>query len=234
MAFNIYDMLSTINSVGGLSKASSFYVNLTPPSSLFGLVDYNFWSLCEAAQLPGINIVTEDFKQFGYGNSERRPHNVSFQEMQLTFLNDNSGMVLSLLHQWMQSIYNFDDSDNPYSQNSNLMINNFAYPEEYYGTVDIVHLNPISEFEGSDYNTVVRYTLNKAFPINIPDVNVAWDMSDQYVRIPVNFSYKSWTATTLSQSEVTYFTESRANSITTFQTRVGQPINAGLSLVITE
>jgi hypothetical protein len=234
MAFNVYDMLSTINSLGGLSKASQFYVNLTPPPSLNNLVDENFWMLCEAAQLPGINFQTEDFKQWGYGNSEKRPHGVSFQDMQLTFLNDNSGAIMSLLHQWVQSVYNFDDSDNPNGQSVDLMINNFAYPEEFYGSIDIIHLNPISDYEDSEENTVVKYTLNKAYPTNIPDVNIAWDMTDQIVRLHANFSYKSWTSTTLAASEVTYLTQSRMNSIGTTQVIVDSPINFVNSLVITE
>ena len=239
MAFNITELQGAINAHGGLSKASKFYVNITPPSSLSGLIDQSFWMLCESAMLPGLSIQADNFKQWGYGGSEKRPHEMNFQELQVNFFSGVDGVVFKFFHQWFQTIYNFDNSTNPNGEVNGLMINNWAYPNEYQGTVEIIHMDGVSDGYNSttpasdEESTVIKYTLNKAFPISMTDIQVDWGLADQLVRIPVTFAYKNWSATTMAASDVTARSQSRMNSISTTQTRVDQEIEKVTSQVIT-
>jgi hypothetical protein len=202
MTFNVYDMLSAMNASGGLTKSSKFFVEITPPPSFD--VDYNIFFLCEAAVLPGVALGTEDIRMAGYGLVEKRPNNLAFQDMPLTFFNDSNGAVFTFFHTWMQSIYNFNGSTNPAATAQNLPLSTFAYPKEYYGVVSITHFDD----SGSE---VITYNLYDAYPIAVGDIQVDWGLADTLVRVPVTFAYSYWDAETLDPGEISYRSEAIYN-----------------------
>jgi hypothetical protein len=211
MTFNVYDMLGAMNASGGISKASKFFVEITPPFS-FG-VDYNIFFLCEAAVLPGVALGTEEIRMAGYGAVEKRPNNLAFQDMPLTFFNDSNGQVLSFFHQWMQSVYNFNGSTNPAGTARNLAAGTFAYPKEYYGTVSITHFDD----SGSE---IITYTLYEAYPIVVGDIQVDWGLTDQLVRVPITFAYTYWETQTLDPGFISYRSEAIYNAAQSVAARV--------------
>jgi len=211
MAFNVYDMLGAINAAGGISKASKFFVEITPPP-IFP-VDYNIFFLCENAVLPGVALGTEEIRMPGYGIAEKRPNNIAFQDMPLTFLNDSNGQVLTFFHQWMQSIYNFNKSTNPAATAQGLPMNTFAYPKDYYGTINISHFDDAGE-------QIIQYTLNEAYPLAIADIQVDWGLVDQLVRVPVTFAYSYWDSETLDPGYVDYRSEAVYNATQSVASRV--------------
>ena len=194
MAFSIREMISTISSNGGLSKASKFMVTITAPPVLqnSGINKPDFVFFCETASLPGISFATDDIRIFGYGAVEKRPIGANFTDMPLTFFNDNDGRVLSFFHKWIQAVYNYDNKSNPNGTTQGLVMNSYAYPSEYYGTIVIDHFDEVGgvlkpptninvsgdvqevDSETGNYR-IVSYTLNEAFPISIQDVNMSWD-----------------------------------------------------------
>lgn len=227
MAFNINGMLGTINANGGLTKASKFLISITAPSVSSNLLsDIPFF--IEGATLPGIALQTEDYRKFGYGNVEKRPYASIFQDVNVTFFNDADGKVLNFLHSWVQSVYNFNNDTSPYAASSSGVVNNsFAYPMEYFGTVDITHYDDAE-------NTVITYSLKEAYPINVGEAQIAWDASDTLVRIPVTFTYTYWSAETLDPGTVNFNTETRANSLQTTQTRVDQNLQNARTILNTQ
>lgn len=239
MAFNINDISSTVNSVGGLTKASKFLVRITPPSRIKG--DRVFEFLCESASLPGFALQTEEIRMTGFGNVNKVPYAPIFQDVPLSFYCDADGKVLKFFHTWLQSIFNWNENTNPSGSSAGgLRANTLAYPKDYFGTVEIIHYDdtgnktvrrtsgipsrqasapPPSQEQG-----IIKYTLNEAYPISVGDVQVGWGMDDTLVKIPVTFSYKYWNAQTLDQGAVDSRSNARANAVSYKQTRVDSDI----------
>ena len=234
MAFNVNEMLGTINANGGISRASKFMVNITPPASM-GLANPDLTFFCEAAQLPGLIFQADDVKMSGYGNSEKRPHNISFTDMPLTFFNDTDGNVLKFFHKWFQTVYNFNSGDNPLGTTQDLPINTFAYPKDYWGTITINHYDDVQASEGSDSPpTVVSYTLYQAFPISLQDVQVSWDATDTLVRIPLSFAYKYWKADTMEPGSVDARSRARATSLSSIESAIDEDLKRATELLNVE
>lgn len=224
MPFNVDEMLGVINRVGGLSKANRFLVQIIPPQSLLNLGGSYLEFLCDSAALPGVSWTTDEIKMFGYGNIEKRPYGSVFTDIPLTFFNDSDGRVLKFFHQWMQSVYNFNDSTNPNATAKNLFNNTFAYPKEYYGNMEIYHFSDSGE-------EIINYTLNEAFPIAVQDIQVDWNQESTLLKVPVTFSYTYWSAQTLDPGNVDYMSESRANSIGNLR-RVVELLNIASPLLL--
>lgn len=228
MAFNVNDILSTINSVGGLTKASKFLVRITPPSTLKG--DRVFEFLCESAVLPGISYQTDEIRMAGYGNVNKVPYAPIFQDVPLSFFCDSDGRVLKFFHLWMQSIFNWNENTNPSGEAAGLPMNALAYPKDYFGTVEIIHYDDTGELAGrtsakTKETGIIKYTLNEAYPISIGDVQMAWGADDTLVRLPITFTYKYWNAQSLDQGTINSRSQSRARAIDYTQSRVDQDIS---------
>ena len=211
MAFSINEMLSAVNSVGGLSKASKFMVTITRPTNAnVGRADRgpvivggaeNLSFLCDSAVLPGLGYQTDEIRMSGYGNVEKRPYATIFQDVPLTFYSDSDGSVFKYFHAWMQSVFAFNDAANPNGTVKGLPMNSFQYPNEYFGIVEIIHMNEIRVERESD-STIIKYQLLEAYPISIGDIQVDWNMQDQILKVPVTFAYTNWNATTLDKGVV--------------------------------
>jgi len=228
MAFNVDDMLGNINGVGGLTKASKFLVRITPPRQIPG--DRVFEFLCESATLPGFSLQTEDVRMAGYGNVQKRPYAPIFQDIPLTFFCDSDGKVMRFFHRWQQSIFNWNENTPPAGESSNGLTRNVVgYPKDYYGTVEIIHYDDSGAPSGrrsssAQENGIIKYTLNQAYPISVGDVQVAWNMDDTLVRIPVTIAYTYWNAQTLDQGAITARSRARADALSYTQTRVDDDI----------
>ena len=212
MPFSINEALATINAVGGLTKASKFFVRVFPPASLGNNSSINDFSfLCEVAQLPGVGFATDEIRMSGYGLVEKRAYAPIFQDVSLVFFNDSQGRILKFFHSWMQSIYNFNSKSGPQAKAFGLTLDTLAYPSEYYGSVDIMHYNDAGTGENAE--AIVTYTLDEAYPIAIGDIGVDWNLTDTLVRVPVTFAYRSWMATTLEQGAIDENSEQNARLI---------------------
>jgi len=191
MAFNIKDMTSAINRRGGLAKPSHFYVMISKvPKALQGMSypkEAHFF--CDTAALPGFNFSTQTVKPIGYGNSENRPHDTSFNPVEMSFLVDSDGKVLDFFQKWISMVYNFSIDQSGVMQGSNLAYGEFAYPEEYEGVIEIHFLDPVG---GPNGREIMKYTLTRAFPMTLGNINVGWEQNDTLTRLPVAFAYNNW------------------------------------------
>jgi hypothetical protein len=225
-------MLSAVNSVGGLSKASKFMVTITrsagssrddrAPPIAGGAQNLTF--LCDSAYLPGLGYQTDEIRMSGYGNVEKRPYATIFQDVPLTFYSDADGSVFKYFHAWMQSVFAFNDAANPNGTVKGLPLNSFQYPSEYYGVVEIIHMNEIKTTKESD-NTIVKYQLLEAYPISIGDIQVDWNMQDQILKIPVTFAYTNWTSTTLDQGVADRNSLTRTTALTGRSNFIDEQLN---------
>lgn len=216
MAFSIDEMKSAVNNSGGLAKASRFmaYFRAYPNgiADLDQIQDLSF--MCESASIPGIAYQTDDIRASGYGNIEKRPYATIYQDVTLNFFCDNNGSVISFMHKWLQSVFNFNDSASQDSvTNSGLPSNTFAYPKDYFGIIELVQYGETEE-------EIFSVSLQEAYPINIGEINVDWNSQDTLTKIPVTFTYTYWNSKTLDQGTINPDSFSRSNSTSSRQTRI--------------
>lgn len=194
MAFKIQDIVSAMNKRGGLTRPSHFVVTITPPKS-FSAAGFarDAMFFCDTANLPGMNYSSMEAKPLGYGTAETRPLDNKFNDVTCTFMVDSNGSVFNFFHKWVCLIQNFgkDTTGNQYG--SGLAYGEFAYPDEYEGTVDITHYDVTSK-------EVISYKLIRAFPIQVGDIQVGWEQNDSITRLPVVFAYNNWDAKTIPAS----------------------------------
>jgi hypothetical protein len=218
MAFNVNDMLSKINTRGGLAKASRFAVFFrNVPSTLDknSIEDLTFF--CESASIPGIAYQTDDIRATGYGNVEKRPYATIYQDVTLNFFCDSDGIVVKTMHTWLQSIFNFNDKSAPDSVTAAGLINNtFGYPKDYFGTVEIIQYTD----QKKKFKDIFSVTLEEAYPINIGEIQVDWNSQDTLTKIPVTFTYTYWSSKTLDEGTIDFNSITRANSLATNQSRI--------------
>lgn len=221
MAFDINELRSAMNSFGGFSKTSKFHVRIYPKNtSNSSYIARSLEFICDSATLPGLSWQTDELRMSGYGNIEKRPYSSIFQDVQTTFFCDSDGKVLEFFHKWMQSIYNFDSRAGRLRSTGGIKQNLFNYPDEYVGQVEITHFDDLGD-------EIVMYTLNDAYPLTVGDVQVAWEQNDQLTKIPITFTYTSWTSETLDPGVVDDRLNARFESLNFAASR----IDFGLALV---
>jgi len=220
MAFNVREILSSISQRGGLAKSSKFAANIVKAPVV---LDEDLKFFCETASLPGIAFQTDEIRNSGYGNIEKRPYATIFQDVQLDFYCDNNGRVFNFFHQWLQSVYNFNDKTPLGGRTARGLIGNtFAYPKDYFGTITLTVYNeqkPDGENQ-EDGNPVVTYYLEEAYPINMGDVQVSWENSDQILKLPVTFAYTYWDSATLDPGTASNLSRTYADTLRGNQTRI--------------
>jgi len=222
MAFSVNDMMSCINGRNGLSKSSKFMAYFREfPSGIDtqgGKRDLSF--LCDAVSVPGIAYQSDDIRSSGYGNIEKRPYATIYQDVTLNFFCDNDGVVFDFMHKWLQAVFNFNNKSAPNSQtNRGLYPNTFAYPKDYFGTIEIIQYFDQDE----DQQEVFSIQLEEAYPISMGDIQLDWNNIDTLTKISVTFTYTYWNSSALDLSRI----NDRSESLKSNQTR----IDSGLSSV---
>jgi hypothetical protein len=188
-----------------------FQVKITAPH-LTGLIGSDSISMyCQRAQLPGIQIQASSIRQSGVGNIERRPTDVDFQDLQLTFICDGDGEIMKFFHRWMQSIYKFDAINGLNQQTSRgLKTYTYEYPKNYESTIEIIQyqIGNDSDRKTSETGTslrtasevpVIQYILGRAYPHNVGTLSADWAAQNEYHLLPVSFYFQSWSSNYLER-----------------------------------
>jgi hypothetical protein len=219
MGFSIEEMLGQINKRNGLSKSSKFmaYFREVPSGidTLGGKRDLSF--LCDAVSVPGIAYQSDDIRSSGYGNIEKRPYATIYNDVTLNFFCDNDGVVVDFMHKWLQSVFNFNDKSAAGSKTSKgLGPNTFAYPKDYFGTIEIIQYFD----EGEDKQEVFSVKLEEAYPISMGDIHLDWNNQDTLTKIAVTFTYTYWTSSSLDDGKIDSASRTRTESLQSNQTRI--------------
>ncbi len=129
--FSIDNFRSKINSFGGLQKTNRFYVEVFSPRWTNDTMD-RLKFLCEAAELPGKVITTNDAKI--YGPAYKVATGAVYSEITLTFLSTND----------MRDKLQFDVWMNAIQTPRNFHMN---YRDDYVGTVSIIAISETPEIQ---------------------------------------------------------------------------------------
>ena len=205
---NISEFQGSINQRGVLQN-NRFVAFFNVPKSIeklqnrYGIQDKIISARCEAAQIPGVNLTTIDQPRLGYGPSEAMPHNVTLDDVSLTFLLDGQSSLHALFYEWFNTIVNFQGSAGQSTLKSNQTMGpgglsiGSAFEVGYkdnYRTDIIIGVYNASAYEGnkkvSDIGVkVMEVKLFNAFPKTIPSVDLSWQNNDELIRLTVPFSY---------------------------------------------
>ena len=151
----------------GLLTASHFYVIIPE----FGQATDNkdLLMFCDAADIPGINLMTTEVRQFGEFTT--MPHAPMYQPIQLQFICDSSMAVKEALESWVDSVFNRHTRT-------------FNYYDSYTKNMQII----MTDKAGNDAHIV---TLYEAYPTAIGNTQLDYS-NESIVKVPVTIAYKWW------------------------------------------
>lgn len=176
---------------------------LNMPKSMQDLEDIVLY--CDAVTMPGVSMMTAEARPYGYGPVELKAHTASFQPISATFIVDAKGYTLSFFRNWMRAIVNYTAEDRAVHNSS---LNGMAafesgYKAEYETRMELYVLGGqvrSSSAEQLDLDIVSKTVINRAFPIELGSVQMNYGYNDQYLSVPVTFSYFDWYSENLDQS----------------------------------
>jgi hypothetical protein len=191
-----------------LARTSNFVVTIVPPSELAIERYQEVAYLCNAAQMPGRRIVTQESKPYGYGPTIKTPYDTIYDEIDLTFYIDaDRANSLELFHRWLNYIM----------VNSNRFPDIAAvsrYREKYTATKFSIFMvskyagmaDPNSEFasineadlltpdpaaiSGNSY-ALVQCELFDAFPVEVSAIQLDWNDDDAVAKCVVKMAFRT-------------------------------------------
>jgi hypothetical protein len=199
--FNINEVLASIDRNGGLVRTNLFRVLLSLPRAIrqpsvplqndtvVKRAPNGEVSLyCEAASIPAVSLDTQPVHRFGYGPVERKPFGVQFNDINLIFRADRSGIVHSYLHAWMCAALHYD-YPGTMSDKQGVITNQHAFELNY--KEDYAVDTPLELLDETEQG-LLRIVLREAYPVFIGDAPVAWSSRSEYLRLPVTLTFVSW------------------------------------------
>lgn len=186
--FDINEFKSVLQEKGVL-PTNLFLVTIYPSLRSYDLsysmtaeqLDSNRLSFfCMQTDLPGIDLGIEENIIHGTGPVERFPHTALFGDINLNFIGDAKGNIMSFFHNWFNTIVNFDHSKN---QSTNFY--RVAYKDTYTCTIEILVFNHQSD-------EILNYQLIEAFPYRVNQVQLNWAEQNNFMNIGTSFYYKTW------------------------------------------
>jgi len=128
---------------------------------------------CEAAELPGKTILTQDAKIYGPGF--KVPYQTQYGDTNLTFLCTNEFYERKLFERWMEAIMPTDT-------------NNLRFPKGEKSR----YLTNIKIIQYDDFiKRIFAVELVDAFPIAIAPQSLSWS-EDNFHRLSVQFAYQKY------------------------------------------
>lgn len=214
MSFNVRDFAERAKAYNNFASPNKFRVQMFPkwatnPDDQEILKDLSFFAY--NTTLPGVTLDTERVRIAGYGPLEQRPRSVINDPVQMNFYVDDSGFLLDMFHNWMNRIVYYNDPslrmenrgqysyDVAYAKGSGSYLCNISiimYKQEQPSAQPIQAegiTRPLTtdEFSAGSLKGVVQCILYDAFPIIVGDTQLAWENTDDLVRLPVAFAYRT-------------------------------------------
>lgn len=184
MAFRLSEFKSQMDFFGGPARGSLFEVQIfgAPGTSRANSRDLTFF--CKNATIPGMVF---NAAQAEYVGQLRRfmPQTWNPEPVQAIFMLDSDHQVLSFFHSWAQQIVNYSTAAGPFAEVGGKLPFEVGYKDSYSCRIVIRQYSTNYEQSGTYYEVI----LDNAFPIQIGDVDLAWENNDSYSVLPISFQY---------------------------------------------
>lgn len=189
-------------------KASARALNM--PSSLSDLDDICLY--CESVTLPGLQLATTESKPYGYGPLEQKAYAPVFNQLQASFIVDARGYTLAFFRNWMRAIVNYTSEGQAYWKakaagpgGTKNAVFESSYKSEYDTTLELYVISGVAE-QGNDNSLkvqlVTKTTIMRAFPVMIGDSVLNYGVTDQYLSVPITFSFFDWYSDNVNVADV--------------------------------
>ena len=200
MPFKVTDIIESIKSKGVL-KTSKFDVKIGRVSN--PNLNENLTLRCIAASIPGISLITSDFKLYGGMPTLKVPTGRNYNDIRLTFLTQSDSSDRYYFQTWFNNISNFGTNTVGYYDNLAKNIDIKVY-DEYSAAVGNLGSQITLGFEGGtsqsfptgivpgtyEKNIGYKVTVLNAIPNNLDEVDLSWADSDKLLEYSVTFSYE--------------------------------------------
>lgn len=212
----------------GVARNNLYKLIITPPPGLAGAAralnmpinpgDVEDITLyCDSITMPGLSLATIESRPYGYGPSELKAYAPVFQPISATFIVDAKGYTLSFFRNWMRGIVNYTTEGRAVHRGTVNGMKTFetAYKSEYETRMELFVLAGQTRSSSStqlNLDIVNRTIINRAFPTEIGSVQLNYGFTDQYLTLPVSFSYFDWYSDNLDQSGNASATREQASS----------------------
>lgn len=161
---------------GGGARPNLFKATINFPAYAGGDVEVTSF-LCKAAQLPrsALNSFPVPFR----GRELKVAGDRTFEDWQVTIINDTDFVVRDAMERWMNGI-------NAHSANTGLI-----NPVDYQADLLVDQLD-------RNESVIKRYTFRGAFPTDVSSIALDYDTRDQLETFDVTFAYQYWESNTTS------------------------------------
>ena len=181
----ISEFKSTFDQFGGPAHANLFQVTITgypnQVNSVLGSKELTFF--CKTAQIPSVSLNTASYEAVA-SLPKQFPMGVQNNNISTIFMVDSSHEILRFFHSWMQSVINIGTAGGNLSEDNGKLPYEIGYKDEYSCRMSIRHFS--TDRDPSRFYEVI---LDKAWPSQIGDLDLAWESNDSYLTLPVAFSY---------------------------------------------
>lgn len=202
---NLYKLVITMPP--GL-KSNARALNM--PTSLGDLDDICLY--CESVTLPGLQLATTESKPYGYGPQEQKAYAPVFNQMQASFIVDAKGYTLSFFRNWMRAIVNYTSEGKAYYRASapgprggkNAVFES-SYKAEYETMMELYVISGVatqSTDNSLKVELVTKTTITRAFPTMLGDAVLNYGVTDQYLSVPITFSFFDWFSDNINVADV--------------------------------
>lgn len=172
MAFNINDFYSNLNAKNGPVRSANFEINMSIPILVGGADQIRSLTLqCEATDIPGKSLVTNDVKT--YGPLYKVPYQTQFDTINFTFISSNEFSEKRIFDAWME-----------------LIVSNTTFNFRFAKDVGYMTNVYVTQFDDAG-RKIYRVQLIDAFPTAISPMNVSW-ANDGFHRLTVQFTYHKY------------------------------------------
>lgn len=174
----------------GVAKTANFQLNLSSlpvgrkglPTRFAGYAKVLAFR-CEATELPGRQLVTNDTKI--YGPTYKTPYQSLYQEITLTFLETSVFFIRDFFEAWMDGIYDSATNQLNYPDNYQIPVSLTQYDQVAPGGAQPAQPTP-------DLTKIATWHLYHAFPTAVNQMPLAWS-EDGLHRVSVTLAYQYYT-----------------------------------------
>lgn len=166
MPFNINEFKSQL--VGGGARPTLFQVQIVNP--ILPIADFKVPFMVKTAAIPGSTVGSFNVPYFG--RQVKYAGDRTFEDWQVTVINDEDFAVRNAMEAWSNAINSHDS-------------NTRALPQEYKS-------NGVVTQYSKDGRALRTYVFEGMFPLTIDSIPLSWETVDTVEEFGVTFQYDLW------------------------------------------
>lgn len=145
---------------------------------------------CENVLLPTVSLLQEEnIRRYGYGPVEKVPYGVQFNEVTLTFIEDQFSDINNFFYQWLNTIVNYESSGGQMRRDvgRETLPSYSAYEVGYRDSYAMPKLD--IEIYNYSRKVITVYSLYEVFPTDIQSVNLSYADENQTLKMTVTLAF---------------------------------------------